>query len=172
MVQANGEMTSQKDAFGQGTEGMTYQLVYLSSASELYSRQALLDILQISRYNNSRANITGLLLYHEGNIIQFLEGEQEAVENLYNKIAKDHRHKGVLPLLRRMVRKRDFGAWSMGFRDVADHTTDVDGFSNLMNSLKANVVSDPSMSKEVQRLIGSYRNLWDTGREYNKLGVF
>jgi hypothetical protein len=136
-----------------------HQLVYLSSATSLYDQDELLRILQVSRRNNSANNITGLLLYHEGNIIQFLEGEEQAVSALYDKIESDPRHKGVLPLLQRKLPKRDFGNWSMGFKDMGSATADqFEGFNNLM-SIAVHTVADPTMSKEVQRLIRSYRSV-------------
>lgn len=136
------------------------QLVYLSSASAAYSKQDLIEILAISRRNNTAANITGLLLYHDGNIIQFLEGDTKDVQRLYNRIAGDNRHKGVLPLLTRKIKSRDFASWSMGFKSITDEEKEeLDGFNDLMNSLSSHTVADPSMSKPVQRLIRSYRQV-------------
>lgn len=142
-----------------------YQLVYLSSSSAQYSKEDLVNILEISRRNNTARDVTGLLLYHDGNIIQFLEGKEEAVSALYDRIARDNRHKGVLPLLRRKIDRRDFGSWSMGFKNIRDDEKEsLDGFNDLMNSLSSHTIADPTMSKQVQRLIRSYRQLWDTGR--------
>lgn len=136
------------------------QLVYLSSSSGAYSKEDLVDILSSSRRNNTRDNITGLLLYHDGNVIQFLEGEEAQVQKLYNRIAGDRRHKGVLPLLTRKITSRDFGSWSMGFKNITEQEKDeLEGFNDLMNSLSSHTVIDPSMSKPVQRLIRSYRQV-------------
>lgn len=147
------------------------QLVYLSSASAAYSKTDLIDILTTSRRNNTKVNVTGLLLYHDGNIIQFLEGEQEVVQELYNRIASDRRHKGVLPLLTRKIKSRDFGSWSMGFKNVTEEEKDkLDGFTDLMNSLSPHSVADPSISKPVQRLIRSYRQVSEISRNKLVLG--
>lgn len=137
-----------------------FQLVYLSSSHGQYSRHDLVDILATSRRNNTRANITGLLLYHDGNIIQFLEGEEATVDAVYDRIARDSRHKGILPLVRRKIDRRDFGSWSMGFKDIEDSEKEqLDGFNDLMGSLSNHTTADPAMSKQVQRLIRSYRQV-------------
>lgn len=136
------------------------QLVYLSSSLGQYSRSDLKDILATSRRNNTRANITGLLLYHDGYIIQFLEGEEASVNAVYERIARDPRHKGILPLVRRKISRRDFGSWSMGFRDIEDDEKEqLDGFNDLMSSLSNHTTADPAMSTQVQRLIRSYRQV-------------
>lgn len=137
-----------------------YQLIYLSSSSGAFSKEDLTDILTTSRRNNTRQGISGLLLYHEGTIIQFLEGGESIIQNLYNVIAMDMRHKGVLPLLKRKIEKRDFGSWTMGFKNITkEEKTELEGFNDLMNTLSTNTSVDPTMSKPVQRLIQSWRQV-------------
>lgn len=96
-----------------------FQLVYLSTAVNLLAEDELNDILQISRDNNSALDITGLLLYHEGNIIQVLEGEELEVMNLYYKIERDPRHKGIIKMISGQVLERYFSGWSMGFKSLS-----------------------------------------------------
>jgi hypothetical protein len=61
-----------------------------------------------------------MLLYRSGYFIQALEGDAERVRALYDKIAKDPRHRNVLMVYNKPIEKRTFGSWSMGFKDVAD----------------------------------------------------
>lgn len=92
---------------------------------------------------------------------------------LYNRIALDKRHKGVLPLLKRKVSKRDFGDWSMGFRELeTDEKDQLEGFNNLMHSLSPHTTADPTMSKEVQRLIRSYRQVFPDSTVDRHYGTF
>jgi len=49
-------------------------LVYVSSATELFSDTQLENLLLRSRQNNSTLGITGMLLYKDGNFMQCLEG--------------------------------------------------------------------------------------------------
>lgn len=158
-----GAAAAATDSATPSEEGLV-QLVYLSSAHHLLSTEELVDILSVSRRNNAPRNISGLLLYHDGNFIQFLEGPETEVEALYGKIAGDGRHRGVLHLLKRPITKRDFASWTMGFRDLTSaEAEDLDGFNGMMQSLSAPAQLDPGVSRAVQRLIASYRQLWDHG---------
>jgi len=97
------------------------QVVYVSSSEGLLGSKDLEDILLVSRRNNARLGITGILLYRSGNIMQVLEGEAEAVVPLYAVISRDSRHKGVIKLIDREIQKRDFEFWSMDFHDLSDY---------------------------------------------------
>ncbi len=76
------------------------------------------DILSQSRRNNDPRNIGGVLCYGDGFFFQCLEGERSAVENLYDRILEDDRHKGVTLLSKRAVSQRMFKLWTMKFMNV------------------------------------------------------
>ncbi|CAO1613844.1 unnamed protein product [Sympodiomycopsis kandeliae] len=95
------------------------QIVYTSSASHRYlPSEELTSILHGSRKRNCENDITGLLLYRDGSFAQFLEGPNEAVQSTFAKIETDQRHKGVVVVLNRSVKKRDFPTWRMGYRNL------------------------------------------------------
>lgn len=94
------------------------QLVYVSSAVRFMNDEELTELLRISRENNARLDITGLLLYKDGNFIQALEGPEEVVLPLYDKICRDRRHTGVMTLVKEPIKTRLFPEWSMGFQNV------------------------------------------------------
>lgn len=90
------------------------QLLYASN-TQRYADQAFLeDILSVSRRNNVRSGITGMLLYLEGGFMQVLEGEDAAVTQTYTRICRDKRHWNTTVLLDREA-PRAFAEWSMGF---------------------------------------------------------
>jgi hypothetical protein len=94
-------------------------LVYISSAVQLFSPAALLALLEQSRVNNARVEVTGMLLYKEGSFIQLIEGEDCAVEDLFRIISLDPRH-------------RHFADWSMGYSNLKDPALqEVPGFSEF-----------------------------------------
>ncbi len=93
---------------------MLVQLTYGSSACHSMSPGELDDILAVSRHNNSRDGITGLLVYFEGSFLQVLEGPGDVVELTYRRILTDPRHSGVLSFIREEVAERQFGEWDMG----------------------------------------------------------
>lgn len=91
-----------------------------SSTSTEVSSDELLDILGKSRANNTLLGITGMLLYKDGNFMQVIEGPDEPIKDLFNKISRDPRHKGVIVLLKQKITQREFPDWSMGFRNLRD----------------------------------------------------
>ncbi|MFI5157569.1 MAG: BLUF domain-containing protein [Sphingobacteriales bacterium] len=95
-----------------------YYLIYLSAGVNWFSEKELTDILSVSITNNSRDNITGLLLYSEGNFIQLLEGNEQDVKNTFERISKDQRHKGITPIASGAIEKRNFPEWAMGFKSI------------------------------------------------------
>jgi len=95
-----------------------YYLIYLSAGVNWFSEKELTDILSISDINNSRNNITGLLLYSEGNFIQLLEGNEQDVKDTFERISKDQRHKGITPIASGAIDKRNFPEWAMGFKSI------------------------------------------------------
>lgn len=93
-------------------------LIYVSSSVKLMKDQELLDLLKVSRENNEKLDVTGLLLYKGGNFMQVLEGPKEQVEKLYASIEKDSRHKDVMVISREEIQKRQFPSWEMAFQNL------------------------------------------------------
>ncbi|MEM8667068.1 MAG: BLUF domain-containing protein [Planctomycetota bacterium] len=95
-----------------------FYLIYVSSAVNLMEGKALQNLLEQSRENNQRLEITGLLLYKGGNFMQMLEGDQQTVLALYERIKQDERHKGVIRIMMGLQSNRIFDQWSMGFKEM------------------------------------------------------
>lgn len=108
---------------------MDYCLVYLSSSVGLFSEKELQNILQQSRKNNGVHDITGMLLYCNGSIMQLLEGDQDHVQVLFNIICQDSRHSNVIKIYHQPLVKHNFTDWSMGFSTVS-----VKHFDEINNS--------------------------------------
>ena len=104
-------------------------LVYASSATDQFDEGRIPDLLARSRENNGDRDVTGLLLYEDGTFLQILEGEADAVEELFEIIQNDPRHIECTVLLREPISERAFPDWSMGFRQQipvpAEDTADV-----------------------------------------------
>jgi hypothetical protein len=109
-------------------------LTYVSSATELLAMPDLLDMLAAIRPKNEALGLSGLLLYSGGNIIQVLEGPEDAVEATFRTIVDDPRHKDVIVMLRDPIEQRSFPDWSMGFRTIS--RTDVQRVEGLSTFLQ------------------------------------
>ena len=88
--------------------------VYVSSAHKLMGDEELLEFLRVARHKNEARNITGMLLYRDGNFLQVLEGPASAVDELIAKIKRDTRHHGVILMSRRGIEERQFSEWQDG----------------------------------------------------------
>lgn len=112
-----------------------YSLTYVSSAVHPFSEDELVDLLAVSRHNNARLGITGMLLYKDGNFMQVLEGEEEAVRGLYEKIGSDPRHRGEIALQKGHSEGRHFPGWEMGFRNLdSSEARSTPGYSEFLNA--------------------------------------
>ncbi|SHI86673.1 Sensors of blue-light using FAD [Hymenobacter daecheongensis DSM 21074] len=109
-----------------------FHLVYQSTATTPFTDQELEALLIQSRAWNTAHNLTGVLLYSHGDIMQVLEGSQEEVHYIFKRIARDFRHARLMKLSDGPIEQRNFSQWSMGFKAVDpqdfDHLT---GYLNL-----------------------------------------
>ncbi len=92
------------------------QILYISTLSPRETVD-LSSILASARRNNRRAGITGLLMFNGKRFLQVLEGPADAVEHTFERIRRDPRHRAQVVLTRKQVQQREFGEWSMAFRD-------------------------------------------------------
>jgi len=99
---------------------MLHYLIYMSSAPEKFTAESLNVLLKHARKNNDARNITGMLLYADGNFIQYIEGERDTVEGLFDLISRDSRHRNILRLSDGKIDERIFPDWSMGCHELAD----------------------------------------------------
>jgi hypothetical protein len=110
------------------------RLVYVSSATKEMHQEELLELLKQSREKNKEKNLTGMLLYANGNFFQVLEGEQSDVIALYNKIIKDERHRNCFEIDQSEIEERTFGEWSMGFKYLTlEDKKSLEGFSEFLD---------------------------------------
>jgi len=94
------------------------QMLYVSGASKQMSVDDIQKILAVSRSNNLRDGITGMLLWADGVFIQILEGEADIVRTVFRRIEKDDRHRNIMVVLEQTAEKRLFTQWSMGFKQL------------------------------------------------------
>lgn len=95
------------------------RLIYLSTAIKRFEVDELEELLKKAQENNQKEDITGLLIIKDRTIIQCLEGEEDRVQKLYEKIEKDERHVNVMELMREDIEDRYFPDWEMGFKNIS-----------------------------------------------------
>jgi Sensors of blue-light using FAD len=92
-----------------------FQTFYVSRATLPFDNAAVQSILQISRRNNARVDVTGCLLFSGHCFAQVLEGEQDVVRALTRRIEDDPRHVDVRFLYEVRREEREYVDWSMGY---------------------------------------------------------
>ncbi|ABD54947.1 BLUF domain-containing protein [Jannaschia sp. CCS1] len=101
------------------TDGDLLRVVYFSFQNTDIDHdeidQHVNEILKKSQFNNSRANVTGALIFNAGVFGQILEGPITEVEDTFERIQMDERHRNVTVLDSARTEERFFPRWSMGF---------------------------------------------------------
>jgi hypothetical protein len=91
---------------------MITQLIYMSQPFG-YDDAMLSGILSAARRNNPHLGITGALICRHDIYLQLIEGDAQAIDLLFDRIAADDRHLAVTLLNRAEVEERLFPDWAM-----------------------------------------------------------
>ena len=73
------------------------------------------SLLLVARGLNLEDAVTGVLLYSDGNFMQYFEGSEESVRVTYERIRASRQHKDIIEILSERVAQRSFPDWQMGF---------------------------------------------------------
>lgn len=131
-------------------------LIYDSATYETCSTMDLPLFLSTIRESNMRLNITGMLLYHNGNLMQIIEGEEEAVHAIFEKIKIDKRHFDVSKLIEFKITNRCYSDWTMAFKKLSEtNWSTVKGFLNLEDN-QIGTPASSSKSTYLKMLIDSF----------------
>lgn len=90
------------------------RIAYASATQSEVSLDELHTLLSAWRRLNAGRGVTGFLLYHRESVFQLLEGFPDVLQELYDTIARDRRHRFVAKLVDESIADRSFGDWSMG----------------------------------------------------------
>lgn len=85
---------------------------------EYSQEEDIKEMLKLFQENNKKNNISGLMLYNERNVIQYIEGNNEELYRLYNNIENDRRHYNIIKIIDEKIIKRNFLNWDMNFKEL------------------------------------------------------
>jgi hypothetical protein len=88
-------------------------LTYTSLASLDLTSDDLEAIHRIARDLNAIDGITGLLVFNGTHFLQAIEGAEQAIDDLVERLRRDPRHSSVEVRDTRIVEQRSFPDWSM-----------------------------------------------------------
>jgi hypothetical protein len=97
--------------------------------------EELRTLLEHARDRNQSLGITGILLHREDSFFQILEGDEDEVCQLYERIAADDRHERIEIVTEGPVSAREFTDWQMAFieLDGQDYSA-LPGFSDILKN--------------------------------------
>lgn len=95
-----------------------YRLVYTSFRKPKCDDGEIKKILDSCKRNNPKRNITGILMHSDSRFIQYIEGGESAVLELFELISEDGRHTSVNQRNFESISERVFPSWEMGYKDV------------------------------------------------------
>lgn len=142
-----------------------YSLAYISKSSFAGTleeqRDNVSSILAVAQKNNRDLGVTGALLWSGDYFCQVIEGDNDTLEDLFETIQMDSRHKEVTVLHFEPIDRRSFSEWAMamagyettmrfdieGIRTSKDEILMHETGKNLVNVLEQVVNQHQSISK-------------------------
>jgi len=111
---------------------MRYAIVYLSSASDELEIAEISKILSFTEESNNNHDITGLLLFSDGNFFQIIEGEKNSILKLFETIKRDDRHRNIQQIFGEEINKGAYDLYATNF--ISDEVKyDTDQFEHYLN---------------------------------------
>ena len=107
------------------------RITYLSQATPNFASIDLIHLLEQCHLNNPKRGLTGLLIFGNDTFLQTIEGEENIVKELIEKIAKDKRHINFQILSKQSIENRQYSDWAMGFEKLTEKT--IAGLPKLKN---------------------------------------
>lgn len=134
--------------------------LYISHSTMDMSPEDLAKILRVSVVNNPKRGITGVLMYHEGMFMQYLEGPDDQVAETLAIIKDDPRHRNMFVLINDPIAERHFPDWAMA---LADPTLMPSKDQDLVRQLH-DAVSDRVtgvLKRQLQSLVANFHRIAD-----------
>lgn len=133
---------------------MLTTLIYRSQLNASCRSAQLAALVERARIRNTGLNITGILLSNGHEVLQILEGAEESVVKLFNKIREDKRHTGVVELMRDYGPRRRFENVGMLLFDL-EVTSPKEVLRSVLHysKLESYLTSDDRVFKFIQSFI-------------------
>jgi len=99
-------------------------IVYVSQSTSPEAKQMsdVETIVALAKKKNREFGITGALFFLNGNYMQVIEGEEQAIAQLMQNIYADPRHISIEMVMDTPIRKRGFQQWNMDYFNLSSPT--------------------------------------------------
>ncbi len=135
---------------------MLYTISYVSTSDKKFTDTDIHDLLNFVKKHNNENNITGLLIYSEGNFFQVIEGEKKIISDLFEKIKQDSRHYNIIKIFDRENEQKAFSEYDSSFITVGD-------------PLDTNKEFRAFLLREKQQNSDNFKNISYVARKFMKL---
>ena len=90
-------------------------ILYVSAGLKNFTPKELEDLAEIAYSNNLMLNLSGYLFHAKNTFIQYLEGPEENLNELFSRICSDDRHTVIRWISDEKLEARRFPDWSMRY---------------------------------------------------------
>ncbi len=111
-------------------------ICYISNFSNYLNKSQIDDLIGFVDTKNNGMSITGLLIIRNKHFFQILEGKEEKVDTLFEKIKTDKRHKDVIKLLDSKIDDQIFKDYNSGKFEIFQRYADMKKLYLYFNWIK------------------------------------
>lgn len=112
-----------------------HTICYVSNAKSYLTDKDLEHLHFVNKRNNTDLDISGVLIFNQGNFLQILEGEKQKIDTLFLKISQDPRHSHIIKLIDTSVDERIFNDYEAGFV-ILENSNKLNQLKNYLNWIK------------------------------------
>ena len=115
---------------------MLYGICYVSTLRSPLDSHELRELFVFCATKNIAENVSGILLHNSGNFLQYFEGDELKIKELfYSKIKKDTRHKNIITLFEKEINDLYFTGYKAGFTSIIEDNQ-IGSLRSYLNLLK------------------------------------
>ena len=126
-------------------------IAYASDAIVSFDSDQVNDLCEAAAQKNREVGITGYLCFRSNRFFQYLEGPESAVDELYDQIVSDDRHKITQTLDLGILIKRRFPSWDM--LNTTDNSSSEIKMQDLLDDLMKSFSGKRAFNSDSSRLV-------------------
>ena len=130
------------------------RIVYVSQGRYAFTQDELMTMCSGFSAHNALRNVTGVLMLIGNWFLQVIEGPDEAIEELIDRIRTDERHSCVTVISDHEDEDRIFGQWSMNLLDLdSRYFVNVESVAVLREQIDDVLLNSPSKARAMKGVI-------------------
>lgn len=141
---------------------MPHRVIFQSRVARKLRAPDLLVLHNLCRRENTELGVTGVMVYHDGLFFQVLEGDEDVLVQMVQRIMNDPRVVGAQVLDHGPIEDRAFPTWRMCYA-IPDGLTERPPAAlclrELMSPSSDHRGHDPKVRDHVRRFLASLQNL-------------